>query len=155
MHRSKQDDENRRVQVAQVFKMQLGKLAVDRLHLQQQLRVRFLTHQATICGQARMISRKATTTITTARRTPTTISRAHRRICRVQIVEPPQLRSGVVTYAVRWFAMLVVCTSNCTVSIDHTRCVATQSIHADVVQRVISQTEEVRAKIKFEIELKF
>lgn len=58
-------------------------------------------------------------------------------------MERQRQRSGVVTCVARWFAMHAACTLNCTVSIDRTRCVVTQSTHADVVQRATSPTEEV------------
>lgn len=113
----------------------------------QPLPVRWPTHPATTCGPARMICRKATTTITTARRTPTIISRARRRICHAPTAERLRQRSGVVICAVRWCATHAACTSSFMVSTDRTRCVATQSTLADVVQRAISLTEEVRLRI--------
>lgn len=90
-----------------------------------------------------MILRRVLTTTTTARRAPTTINRVRRKICRAPIVEQPRRRSGDVTCVARWCVTLAACTSNCTVSIGHIRCVATQFTHADVVQRETSRTEEV------------
>ena len=145
MLKSKLAVENKRVQAVQDCKMQLVRSLAweDHHHHLQQLQVKSLTHQATIYGLGLMILQKETTITTTVRRMPTIINRVHRRICRAPIVEPPQRRSGVVTCVVKWCAMLVDCTLNCTVSIDLTRCVATRSTHVDDVQRVISQTEEV------------
>lgn len=135
---------NKRAQADQDCRMQLVRsLELEDRRLLQQLQVKLLTHQAIIYGQAQMIWQKATTIITIARRTPTIINRAHKRICRALTVEPQRQPFGVVTCVVRWCATHVDCTLNCTVSIDHTRCVVTQFTHVDDVQRVISQIEEV------------
>lgn len=142
MLKSKQVAENKHVQVVQVCKrQQLRKEWEDHRH-SQQFQLNLVTDLETIYGPVQMILLKVTTT-TIARRTPTTINRAHRRICLALIVEQQRQQSGVATYAVKWCAMHAACTLNFTESIDHTQCVVTQSTRADDVQRAISRTEEV------------
>lgn len=146
MLKSKQVVENKLAQVVQAYrKPQLRRVWEDHRHSQRS-QLNLAMDPETIYGPVQMTWRKVTTT-TTARRTPTTISRAHRRICRAPIAERQRRQSGVVTCAVKWFAMHAACTLNFTVSIDHIRCVVTQSTRVDDVRRATSQTEEVMKRI--------
>lgn len=149
MLKSKPAVENKHAQVVPDCKMQPAKRLAWAAHRHSlQLPVKLLTLQETICGPALMIwgAREITIT-TTARRMQIIISKVHRRTCRAPIVEQPRQRSGVVIYVEKWFVMHADYTSNYTVSIDLTRCVAIQFTLADVVQKVTSQTEEVRSLI--------
>lgn len=66
-----------------------------------------------------------------------------KKICPAPIVAHSPQPFGVVMYAVKWYATHAVSTSNCTVSIGHIRCDATQFTHAEDDQRVINPDEEV------------
>jgi hypothetical protein len=135
------EDENRPAQVARGLPTQPARrLWVAHRHLLP-LPVILVIHPAITCGPAQMTSQKLPTT--TALRALTTTSKVRRKICLAQTAEQLRLQFGVVTCVGKWCATHAACTSNCMVSIDHTRCVVTRFTLDDVAQRETSLTEEV------------
>lgn len=143
MFKSKQDDENNRVQVDRDFKSQHQRRSALEVHRHLQPRQLILQNlQLITFGQEVMRLQRVTTT-TTAPRVQTTMHQVNRRIYHAQTAVQRRLQSGVEIFAVKWFAMHVDCTLNCTVLIDRIQCVVTRFTQEDVVQRAISRTEEV------------
>lgn len=143
MFKSKQDDENNRVQVDQEFKSQhQRRLALEVHHhlLPRQLTLQNLL--LIIFGQATMRLQKPITT-TIVPRVQTTMLQINRRIYHAQTVAQQRPQSGVEISEAKWFVMHADCTLSCTVSIDPIQCVVTQFTQEDVVQKVIRLTEEV------------